>query len=109
MGSICGTFRALNSDGMEVAYLRSKLLLADEPREDYACIPVAHILECRADRTVVLDERFIPTVLDSASGVATCNVRHRGGKGLLHQRAEGAAPRSSRRVAAADPQRLRTS
>src|SRR5437868_7456604 len=35
---------------LEVACLRSKLLLADEPHEDYATIPVAHILECRSDR-----------------------------------------------------------
>ena len=50
---------------LEVACLRSKLLLADEPHEDYATIPVAHILECRADRMVVLDDHFIPTVLNA--------------------------------------------
>ena len=29
----------------------------------YACVPLAHIVECRADQQVVLDESFIPTVL----------------------------------------------
>lgn len=79
--------------GLEVGCLRSKLLLAGEPSEDYACIPVAHILECRADRTVALDERFIPTVLDArqASPLATFMTEV---QGLLHQRGEALAARA---------------
>ncbi|HEY5809808.1 MAG TPA: type VI secretion system baseplate subunit TssK [Povalibacter sp.] len=78
---------------LEVACLRSRLLLADEPHEDYACIPVAHILECRADRMVVLDDRFIPTVLNArqASILSTFMTEV---QGLLHQRGDALAARA---------------
>jgi type VI secretion system protein ImpJ len=78
---------------VEVACLRSRLLLADEPREDYACIPTAHIVECRADRMVTLDERFIPTVLNAqqAPVLATFLTEV---QGLLHQRGEALAARA---------------
>lgn len=78
---------------LEVACLRSKLLLADEPHEDYAVIPVAHILECRADRMVVLDDRFIPTVANAkqASILSTFMTEV---QGLLHQRGEALAARA---------------
>src|SRR6516162_9769200 len=45
---------------LEVAALRSRLLLASEPGDGYARIPMAHVVECRADRQVLLDDRFIP-------------------------------------------------
>lgn len=78
---------------VEVACLRSKLMLADEPREDHACIPAAHIVECHADRMVVLDERFIPTVLNArqAPVLATFMTEL---QGLLHQRGEALAARA---------------
>lgn len=78
---------------LEVACLRSRLLLADEPREEYACIPVAHILECRADKMIALDDRFIPTVLNSrhAPNLATFMTEV---QGLLHQRGEALAARA---------------
>ena len=78
---------------VEVACLRSKLLLANEPKEDYACIPAAHILECRADRMVVLDDRFIPTVLNARQApiLATFMTEV---QGLLHQRGEALAART---------------
>jgi len=79
--------------GLEVGCLRSKLLLAGEPSEGYACIPVAHIVECRADRTVTLNEGFIPTVLDArqAAPLATFMTEV---QGLLHQRGEALAARA---------------
>lgn len=78
---------------LEVAVLRSKLLLSDEPHEDYATIPVTHIIECRADRMVVLDDRFIPTVLNArhASILSTFMTE---AQGLLHQRGEALAARA---------------
>ncbi|MGH8176806.1 MAG: type VI secretion system baseplate subunit TssK [Steroidobacter sp.] len=78
---------------VEVACLRSRLLLADEPREDYACVPAAHILECRADRLVSLDDRFIPTVLNARQtpNLATFMTEV---QGLLHQRGEALAARA---------------
>ncbi|MGH8137949.1 MAG: type VI secretion system baseplate subunit TssK [Steroidobacteraceae bacterium] len=78
---------------LEVAALRSRLVLASEPREDFACIPLAHIQECRADRVISLDERFMPTVLNiqQATRLATFLTEL---QGLLHQRGEALAART---------------
>jgi type VI secretion system protein ImpJ len=78
---------------LEVAALRSRLLLASESREDFACIPLAHIRECRADKVVVLDDRFIPTVLNAhrSARLATFMTEL---QGLLHQRGEALAARA---------------
>ncbi len=78
---------------LEVAALNTRLMAQSEPADDFACIPVAHIVECRADRQVVLDERFIPTVLRSgaAGRLATFLLEL---QGLLHQRAEALAARA---------------
>jgi type VI secretion system protein ImpJ len=78
---------------LEVSALRSRLLLASEPHEDFACIPLAHIQECRADRLVSLDERFMPTVLNiqQATRLATFLTEL---QGLLHQRGEALAARA---------------
>jgi type VI secretion system protein ImpJ len=50
---------------LEVGAMRTRLMLASEVTQAYACVPLAHIVECRADKQVVLDETFIPTVLDA--------------------------------------------
>lgn len=88
---VAGESNAMHS--LEVACLRSKLLLADEPHEDYATIPMAHILECRADRMVVLDDRFIPTVLN-ARQTANLSTFMTEVQGLLHQRGDALAARA---------------
>lgn len=79
---------------LEVAPLRTRLMLAHEPMEGYARVPVAHVIERRADQRVVLEERFIPTVLDvrSAPVLATFMTEL---QGLLHQRGEALAGRVS--------------
>ena len=78
---------------LEVAALRSRLMLASEPHEDFACIPLAHIQECRADRLITLDERFMPTVLNiqQAPRLATFLTEL---QGLLHQRGDALAARA---------------
>lgn len=83
----------LEMQAVEVACLRARLVLASEPRDAFACLPTAHIEECRADRSVVLDEGFMPTVLNArqASRLATFLVELRG---LLHQRGEALAARA---------------
>jgi type VI secretion system protein ImpJ len=48
---------------LEVGALRTRFLVASEATEAYACLPLAHIVECRQDKQVVLDDNFIPTVL----------------------------------------------
>lgn len=88
---------------LEVGGLRTRLLLASEVTPAYACIPLARIIECRADRQVVLDELFMPTVLciKAASRLAAFTAEL---LGLLHQRAEALAGRvaASGRGAAAE-------
>jgi type VI secretion system protein ImpJ len=78
---------------LEVSALRSRLVLASEPREDFACIPLAHIQECRADRVITLEERYMPTVLNihHAPRLATFLTEL---QGLLHQRGEALAARA---------------
>ncbi|MDP6579397.1 MAG: type VI secretion system baseplate subunit TssK [Vicinamibacterales bacterium] len=71
---------------LEVGALRTRFLLASEATEAYACVPVAHVVECRPDKQIVLDEGFIPTVLHvhAASRLAAFTtellglLRHRG-------------------------------
>ena len=55
-------------------------------------MPLAHVVECRADRQVVLDENFIPTVLHvRAAGRLAAFTSEL--LGLLHQRGEALAGR----------------
>jgi type VI secretion system protein ImpJ len=48
---------------IEVGGLRTRLIAEGEPTQDFACVPMAHVMECRPDGQVLLDERFMPTVL----------------------------------------------
>jgi type VI secretion system protein ImpJ len=77
---------------LEVGALRTRLLLASEVTDAYACVPLAHVVECRADKQVVLDENFIPTVLHvrTAGRLASFTSEL---LGLLHQRGEALAGR----------------
>jgi type VI secretion system protein ImpJ len=77
---------------LEVGALRTRLLLASEVTQAYACVPLAHIVECRADRQVVLSETFMPTVLQvrTAARLASFTTEL---LGLLHQRGEALAGR----------------
>jgi type VI secretion system protein ImpJ len=72
---------------LEVAALRTRLLLESAVTEAYACVPLAHIVECRADQQVVLDDNFMPTVLQlrAANRLATITTEL---LGLFHQRGE---------------------
>jgi type VI secretion system protein ImpJ len=78
---------------LEVAHINARLLLASEPREDFACIPMSWVQECRADRSVLLDDRFIPTVLSAQESprLATFLTEL---QGLLHQRGEALSARA---------------
>jgi type VI secretion system protein ImpJ len=72
---------------LEVAALRTRLLLDSAVTEAYALVPLAHVVECRADQQVVLDDNFMPTVLQvrAASRLATITAEL---LGLFHQRGE---------------------
>lgn len=62
-------------------------MLEKEATEAYACIPLVHVVECRADQQVVLDDQFIPTILQlrAATRLATVTTEV---LGLFHQRGE---------------------
>jgi type VI secretion system protein ImpJ len=81
-----------NTALVEVAALRTRLLLASEVTDAYATLPLAHLIECRADKQVVLEERFMPTVLHvrAASRLVTLTTEI---LGLLHQRGEALSGR----------------
>jgi type VI secretion system protein ImpJ len=77
---------------LEVGVLRTRLLLTSDVTEAYACVPLAHVVECRADKQVVLDENFIPTVLQvgTAGRLSAFSTEL---LGLFHQRGEALAGR----------------
>lgn len=90
--------RDINSDSavaaeLEVGSLNTRLMAQSEPAEDFARIPLALIVECRSDRQVVLEDRFIPSVLRSSAAprLATFLLEL---QGLLYQRAEALAARA---------------
>jgi type VI secretion system protein ImpJ len=77
---------------VQIGYLRPRLLLATEERSGYMCLGVAFITEVRADKTIVLDERYIPVVLQAiTTNVLSGFVREL--QGLLHTRGEVLASR----------------
>jgi type VI secretion system protein ImpJ len=78
---------------LEVGGLRTTLRLASQMSGVFTGIPVAHVIECRADQRVVLEERFIPTALQSTASTRLTSLL-RDLIGLLHQRGEAIAARS---------------
>jgi type VI secretion system protein ImpJ len=77
---------------LEVGTLRTRLLLASEVTQAYACVPLAQIVECRADRQVVISESFIPTVMHARTANRLASFTSEL-LGLLHQRGEALAGR----------------
>jgi type VI secretion system protein ImpJ len=88
---------------LEVASLRTRFLLASEASAAYASLPLAHIVERRADNQVVLAEQFIPSVLHGSTSVRLNSIMTEL-LGLLHQRGDalGARVASTGRGAAAE-------
>jgi type VI secretion system protein ImpJ len=77
---------------LEVGALRTVLLLESDVTQAYACVPLGHVVECRADQQVVLNDTFIPTVLHvRAAGRLSAFTAEL--LGLLHQRGEALAGR----------------
>jgi type VI secretion system protein ImpJ len=77
---------------LEVAGMSTRLLPESQPTEGLVRIPVARVIECRADRRVILDEGFMPTALhtEAADRLVTFLSEL---LGLLHQRGEALAGR----------------
>jgi len=79
---------------IEVALVHSRLLSEKDDRSEYACIPMTCVVERRADASVVLDGKFIPTVTNCLEDPV---LRSMGEEilGLLKHRAEALAARVS--------------
>ncbi|WP_369935084.1 type VI secretion system baseplate subunit TssK [Xanthomonas tesorieronis] len=79
---------------MEVGGMSTRLLPQSQPLDGLTRMPLARIVEARADRQVTLDEAFVPTALacQAAPRLATFLVEL---LGLLHQRGEALAARVS--------------
>ena len=77
---------------LEVGALRTRILRANELTEAYALLPLAHVIEVRTDKQVVLEDRYMPTVLHvrAASRLMTITTEL---LGLLHQRGEALGSR----------------
>ncbi|CAN5674598.1 type VI secretion system baseplate subunit TssK [soil metagenome] len=72
---------------LEVGALRTRCLLAGDVTQAYACLPLAHLVECRSDKQVVLDDKFIPTVMHTRAANRLTTIATEL-LGLFHQRGE---------------------
>ncbi len=79
---------------VRVGRMRLRLMLDGEDRAGYATLGVARVVEVRPDKTVVLDERYIPPALDIAASAVLVNLVKEW-QGLLRQRAAALAGRVS--------------
>lgn len=79
---------------MHVGALRMRLLLESDQREEYACVPIAHVLEQETDKNVKLRDEFIPTVVNCQSAPRLAGFLTEL-QGLLHARGESLAGRVS--------------
>jgi type VI secretion system protein ImpJ len=79
---------------VEVGNLKTRFLLASEVTDAYACLPLAHIVEGRPDNRVVLDDKFIPTVLH-ARAAPRLDAFLRELHGLLHHRGDALGGRAA--------------
>jgi type VI secretion system protein ImpJ len=79
---------------LEVGGLSARLLPQSQPMEGLMSIPLAQMVECRADRRVVLDYDFMPTVQRCEAAPRLCTFITEL-LGLLHQRGEALAGRVS--------------
>lgn len=77
---------------LEVGGLSTRVVATAQAREGLVELPLAHLVECRADRRVVLDDGFMPSALACrASERLTLFLTEL--LGLLHQRGEALAGR----------------
>lgn len=77
---------------VKVGKLRLKLLLESDDQSGYACIGAIKIAESREDKDVLLDDQYIPTVLDSRATPKLSGFLSEL-TGLLHHRGESIAGR----------------
>ena len=77
---------------VEIGSFRPRLMLESRNGPDIYVLASPALLKCRADKTVVLDDKYIPAVLQSAaSAILSGFLREL--QGLLHTRGEALAAR----------------
>jgi len=77
---------------VQIGALKPRLMCDSQERSGYVCLGVARIVEVRADKTVVLDDQYIPPAVHcSAAGILGGFVREL--QGLFHTRGEALAAR----------------
>jgi type VI secretion system protein ImpJ len=77
---------------VQVGMLKPRLMLSRQERSGYACLGVGKVIEVRADKTVLLDERYIPPALNcGCTGSLGGFIKEL--EGLLHTRGEALAAR----------------
>jgi len=77
---------------VQIGGLKPRLMCDSQERSGYVCLGVARIIEVRADKTVLLDEHYIPPAVHcSSAGILAGFAREL--QGLLHTRGEALAGR----------------
>lgn len=77
---------------LQVGKLRTRLMLERQERAGYVCLGVARVIEVRADKTVILDDQFIPPALN-CFGAGLLGDFLKELHGMLHTRGEALAGR----------------
>lgn len=77
---------------VQIGALKPRLMCESQERSGYVCLGVARVVEVRADKTVVLDEQYIPPAVHcAAAGILGGFAREL--QGLFHTRGEALAAR----------------
>jgi type VI secretion system protein ImpJ len=86
------TTQSAGTSPMQVGPLKTRLMFGSDQLGEYSTIPVAHIVEAKVDKQVVLSDSHIPSVANvRASLVLDAFVKEF--LGMLHQRGEALAGR----------------
>ncbi|QPK63470.1 type VI secretion system baseplate subunit TssK [Methylomonas sp. LL1] len=77
---------------VQIGALKPRLMCDSQERSGYVCLGVARIIEMRADKTVILDEQYIPPAVHcSSAGLLGGFVKEL--QGMFHTRGEALAAR----------------
>jgi len=77
---------------VQIGALKPRLMCDSQERSGYICLGVARIVEVRADKTVILDDQYIPPAVHcSSAGLLAGFAREL--QGLFHTRGEALAAR----------------
>jgi type VI secretion system protein ImpJ len=79
-----------STSDVQLGSLRLRLLTDKDPRNEYACLGVAQVVECRPDKKVALEARYIPPVLSVQASPRAAGMLNEL-QGLLFARAEALA------------------